>query len=480
MATCSVCGRKMSGFSFGKPKCAWCLRHEAAQRGELPDDAPLPVMPVPWARTGLGSASLTHALVGINVVIFAAMVVNGIPMMDPPAQLLIPWGANYGPLTASGQWWRLITYNFLHSGLLHIGFNMWCLWDLGALAESLYGTWTFGAIYMVSGVAGGLLSVAWEPNRLSVGASGAIFGLAGALIAGYYLGEFSIPRPMIQMQLRSLLVFVGFNVVFGAVSGRTDNAAHFGGLLTGLLCGALVARLAPSSEEMSSRVAIIAVMVLALGGGIFGLTRARGYMIHVRQGEQLLGQQQNDAAIAEFQSAIRLKPDNVPARLDLANAYYTSRQFPQAEAELKRVLALEPNNDEAAGFMGFVYLAQNRAPEAEKIFSKLLAKNYSLSEAHYGLGRALAEQGRDEDAIKEYKTTISMSPGFQSVYYRLGVSELKLKQYDDAIAALERDLREGEDYDTEVALAQAYQAKGQPDKAAEAMQRAEKVKGSER
>ena len=277
MANCSVCGRKMPGFSFGKPKCVWCLRHEAAQRGEVLDDIPQPVMRAPWEGTSAGGwATFTHVLVAINVMVFIAMGASGMSLSNPDPRQLVGWGANFGPLTLSGQWWRLITYNFLHGGFLHIGFNMWCLWDLGALAESLYGTWTFGALYLICGVAGGLMSVGWNPVNLSVGASGAIFGLAGALIAGYYLGEFSIPRPMIQMQLRSLLIFVGYNVVFGLFTGYTDNAAHFGGLLAGLLCGALIARFAPSPQDVFSRMAILGFAVLVLVGATVALERSRG------------------------------------------------------------------------------------------------------------------------------------------------------------------------------------------------------------
>ena len=287
MANCSVCGRKMSGFSFGKAKCAWCLRHEAAQRGELTDDIPQPVMHAPWERaTPAGWATLTHALVIINVMIFIAMGANGGSFGNPAPLQLVNWGANYGPLTLSGQWWRLITYNFLHGGFLHIGFNMWCLWDLGALAESLYGTWTFGALYLICGVSGGLMSTGWDPVRLTVGASGAIFGLAGALIAGYYLGEFTIPRPMIQMQLRSIVIFVGYNIVFGAISGYTDNAAHFGGLLAGLATGALIARFAPAPEDAFRRMAILGLMVLLLVGATFGLERTRGAMFQQMGMEQ--------------------------------------------------------------------------------------------------------------------------------------------------------------------------------------------------
>jgi membrane associated rhomboid family serine protease len=279
MANCSVCGRKMPGFSFGRPKCVWCLRHEAAQRGEVLDDIPQPVMQAPWERTtASGWATFTHALVAINVMVFIAMGASGMSLSNPDPRQLVGWGANFGPLTLSGEWWRLLTYNFLHGGFLHIAFNMWCLWDLGALAESLYGTWTFGALYMICGVAGGLMSVGWNPVNLSVGASGAIFGLAGALIAGYYLGEFSIPRPLIQLQLRSLLIFVGYNVIFGLFTGYTDNAAHFGGLLAGLLCGALIARFAPSPQDVFSRMAILGLAVLVLAGATVALERSRGPM----------------------------------------------------------------------------------------------------------------------------------------------------------------------------------------------------------
>ena len=123
---------------------------------------------------------------------------------------------------------------FLHIGVIHIAFNMWCLWDLGALAESLYGHWTFASVYLISGVAGSVASVAWHPGTVSAGASGAIFGIAGALIASFYLGEFSLPRAAIQPSLRSVIMFAGYNLLFGAVSGRTDNAAHIGGLVCGL------------------------------------------------------------------------------------------------------------------------------------------------------------------------------------------------------------------------------------------------------
>ena len=476
MAQCSICGRKLPGFSFGGRKCEWCLRHEAAQRGDLPDDAPQPVMHAPWELSSSSGIGLTQALVFVNVAVFLAMGALGASVMNPPSQTLVRWGANYGPLTFSGEWWRLISYNFLHSGLLHIGFNMWCLWDLGTLCESLYGTWTFGALYLISGVAGGLASTGINPYRLSVGASGAIFGLAGALIAGYYLGEFSIPRPMIQMRLRSLLTFVAYNIILGFV-GATDNFCHLGGLVAGLICGALIARFAPSSEDVSGRIAIVAVAVLVLSGTTVSLERSRSYVLHAQRGNDLLGQNRLDDAISELQAAIRANPKYLPARIGLAEAYYSKEQYPQAEAELKQVLAIQPQNVNAAYSLGFVYLAEHNSQDAKATFAKLLARDSNLPGAHYGLGMALAAGGDDRAAIPEYQTTIKLRPELGGVHYHLGLSEAKLNQYDDAIAAFQQEAQNGDDYDNEIALADAYQAKGMVKEAEEARRRAQGLKG---
>ena len=265
MANCIRCGRQLPGFTFGKKICQWCVQHEKYQRGEIADDSPQPVMQTPWARRGESTITLTHILFGINVAVFVGMIIEmllagGSPFQEFSGLELVQWGANVGPLTLSGEWWRLLTCVFVHGGWLHIAFNMWCLWDLGALSESLYGRWTFGVIYLICGLGASLASVAWNPQVMSVGASGAIFGLAGALIAAFKLGEFSVPRAALSGPLRSLLVFVVFNLGFGAVSGFTDNAAHIGGLVTGLILGALIALLAPRQEQAPRRAAIFLVI----------------------------------------------------------------------------------------------------------------------------------------------------------------------------------------------------------------------------
>jgi membrane associated rhomboid family serine protease len=275
MANCIRCGRQLPGLSFGKKVCQWCVQHEAAQRGELADDAPQVVMPTPWVRRE-ASIGVTQIILGINVAVFLGMALAGSTIMDFSIAESVRWGANLGALTLSGEWWRLLTCVFVHGGIIHIAFNMWCLWNLGALCESLYGRWTYVSIYLICGVGASLASAAWHPYVPSVGASGAIFGLAGALITALKLGEFSVPRSALSGTLRSLGAFVVYNLIFGAIIPGIDNTAHIGGLVTGLIVGALIALVAPRDDQVPRRVVVFLVLILALAVGAIGAARHYG------------------------------------------------------------------------------------------------------------------------------------------------------------------------------------------------------------
>lgn len=460
-----------------KKICQWCVHHEAVQHGE-DSNAPQPVMAAPWVRRGEASITLTQVLFGANVAVFLAMAFASSSVMDFPGNVLY-WGANVGPYTLSGQWWRLVTYMFLHGGLLHIAFNMWCLWDLGALCESLYGRWTFAAIYLITGIAAGLASVAWNPHVLSVGASGAIFGLAGALVSSFYLGEFSLPRVAIGGTLKSLLVFVGFNLFFGGVVGGIDNACHIGGLVSGLILGALIARVAPDPNALGRRIGVLALMALVVAGSALGVQRWRGSSM--RFISAMNAQQNVDRMVAELRKKIKESPQDASAHYALANAYFAERNFPEGEIELKRVLDLQPQNARARMDLGAVYLSQEQSIEAQEQFAKLVTQEPDNADAHVGLGIALADQGSHQTAVNEYQAALRLDPRARGVYYRLGVSQFQLKQYDEAIAsyAKEKEL-DGDDAEMETALADAYQAKGMTQQAQEARNKSAELRSGQR
>lgn len=138
---------------------------------------------------------VTPALVGLNVLVFLAMIMGGVHPFEPTTGSLLQWGANYGPMTVSGgQWWRLAASMYLHVGLIHLAFNMFVLWQAGGFIERLLGNAGFLIVYTASGLAGALVSVAWHPYVVSAGASGAIFGLYGALLGYLVVRATQFPR----------------------------------------------------------------------------------------------------------------------------------------------------------------------------------------------------------------------------------------------------------------------------------------------
>jgi rhomboid protease GluP len=165
------------------------------------------------------------------------MAFTGVSVLEPNTQQLLKWGANWGPMSLGPQPWRVLTSNYLHIGIIHIFFNMWCLLNLGALAERIFDRWSYILVYTASGLAGSLASLWWHPMAVGAGASGAIFGLAGAVMAALYLGKLPLPREALKSTMKSLLMFIGYNLFFG-LAGGIDNAAHIGGLLGGAALGA--------------------------------------------------------------------------------------------------------------------------------------------------------------------------------------------------------------------------------------------------
>jgi len=155
---------------------------------------------------------------------------------------LVAWGSNVGRLTLGGQWWRLVTSMFLHGSLLHIAFNMLALWQAGQLIERLFGSLRFATLYMIAGVCGSLASVLWNPHVNSVGASGAIFGILGGLLAFIRREDSGVPQTIVKELRASVLPFLLFNLMAGFLYPHTDNACHLGGLVGGFLAGHLLAR----------------------------------------------------------------------------------------------------------------------------------------------------------------------------------------------------------------------------------------------
>ncbi|QJX45655.1 rhomboid family intramembrane serine protease [Hymenobacter taeanensis] len=230
---------------------------ELQRRGLIPEELPQgpPVRPQPsaspdltgwaflrqisrgvfWPRPGY---FVTPLLLWLNLLAYVLLALVGQNPLNPTAPDLVRWGANFTPLTLHGQPWRLLTSCFLHGGPGHLLMNMSSLVFLGLMTESLTGRGRLLLVYLLSGVGGGLLSLWWHSQGvLSVGASGAIFGLYGLLLATLAGHPTSFDRSARRTVLVLVFYLMASSLAGGLEAYSTDNAAHVGGLLTGFVLG---------------------------------------------------------------------------------------------------------------------------------------------------------------------------------------------------------------------------------------------------
>jgi rhomboid protease GluP len=460
MANCARCGRELPAFSIGEASnlCPEC-RQVAGAVKRTPYRPPF-----------------TVAFVGLNVLVFAAMVATGVPLMELPSQQqLLKWGADFGPFSLDGQPWRILTSNYIHIGIWHILFNMWCLWDLGRMSERIFGGWTYLLIYTACGIAGSLASLWMHPIVVGAGASGAIFGLAGALITALYLGKLPYPGQALRGMMRSLLTFAGYNLLFGAAIPGIDNSAHVGGLVMGLALGAIVGPQLmeqPERRRAHERIVFIAAALLLVGVGTL-VKRQNGY-VAVFGDSQTLGKGQLDHAIAELQHAVEQKPNNQLALSLLASAYLQKNDYPHAEITIKRLLELDPADPRAKYKLGFVYENTGRHEEARQIATELTQRNPNDDDAWVLLGSALDGLGREEEAVQACQKAISINPKNAGAYQQLGLAQMKLKLIDAALTSLEQAAQlDPTSADTQRNLGQAYTQAGKTKAGAEAFRKAE-------
>ena len=176
----------------------------------------------------------TPILIDLNILVFIVMIASGVEIMSPSTLSLLKWGADFGPLTLTGDWWRAVTCNFIHIGAFHLLMNMYAFMYVGLLLEDLIGSRRMFMSYLLTGLCSAVFSLYMHGETISAGASGAIFGLYGIFLA--FLFFHRIAKEQRKALLTSILIFVGYNLVYGMKAG-IDNAAHIGGLLSGFLLG---------------------------------------------------------------------------------------------------------------------------------------------------------------------------------------------------------------------------------------------------
>ena len=445
MPICPQCGQKFSGFSFGANPATECreCRKAKAQASSL--EAPVGAGSVVVAPTAANfTPVVTLTLIGLNALVYVAMGLSGVSWTDPSVEHAVRWGADFGPLTLSGQWWRVLTSTFVHFGTIHIALNMWCLWSLGVSLERFMGRAAFAVSYVLSGMTASLVSIAWNPWRVSAGASGAIFGVAGTFVSYLFFKKAPIDKSQVRQKLKSLLIFIFYNLLYGA-SGNVDNSAHLGGLVAGLILGWLAPGILRRTDaampaegsmasasaaatpvvfseitpEQMSRVNRITLQIAA--GGLVVLFIAAGWIrsrnvsaMHYGKAISLVKAGHLDQGVAEMEQAAELDPQLFFPPTLLGEWRLEQGNPTAAVTALEHSITLAPNVYYVQHNLALAYLGSGRSMEALwQISSALQSERQDAWRAQYILALAAAQSGNSTLAAENLRLVLQSKPDFQ-------------------------------------------------------------------
>jgi rhomboid protease GluP len=299
---------------------------------------------------------VTPLLVAINVAVYVVMVVRGVSAFAPLSDALLQWGANYGPFTTHGQWWRLLTATFVHGGLLHLAMNMVLLFAVGRTTERLYGNAAYLALYLLTAIGGSLAGIVVHPFIVSVGASGAVFGLFGGLLGFLIVRRRDVPGSLYSALAKDAALIVGGNLVYGFVQPGIDMTAHIAGFSLGVPLGmALATPLVPGlTLHRLLRTAVVTAVTAALFLGVARRVDAvDDWMSEFNRFVAL--EQRSESAFNEAvrrMQAHELRPQDVSALVE-------QQLLPDWESERNRLSSLKLSPEQhrvAQGIMAFMTL----------------------------------------------------------------------------------------------------------------------------
>lgn len=310
-----------------------------------------------------GKPFFTYMLIAVSIMMFIILEVKG---GSTNIENLIHFGAKYNPAMIDGEWWRLISSMFLHIGFLHLMMNMLALYYLGTAVERIYGSGRFLLIYFLAGIGGGLTSFVFSMS-VSAGASGAIFGLFGALI---FFG--TIHRKIFfQTMGKNILTIIAINIVFGFAVPQIDISAHLGGLIAGFLAAAIVHL--PKNKKFSMQIfAFFTYILLIAGLTTFGVQDSTNHITYqLTKIEEHIGEKDYEAVILIATNALE-QPGNFEAELlfQRSVAYIELNQDHLAMEDLEESVAVKSDFPEAYYNLAILYYTGGIMDKAEDAAEK--------------------------------------------------------------------------------------------------------------
>ncbi|WP_087971680.1 rhomboid family intramembrane serine protease [Oceanobacillus rekensis] len=314
-----------------------------------------------------GKPYFTYILIAVNVLMFILLEMNG---GSSQVDVLIELGAKYNPDIINGEWWRIISSMFLHIGFLHLFMNMLAIFYLGTAVERIYGRFRFLIIYFLAGIGGGLTSFAFTTS-VSAGASGAIFGLFGALL---FFGLI-YKRIFLQTMGKGILIIILINIMLGFLVPQIDMGAHLGGLLAGFIASAFV-HLPKKGNRKVQLSAFIIYMLLVVGITVFGVSNnLQSQTYRLMQIEELLMEDEFEEVVTTATEALKLDGKMEGAILfQRSYAYIELNEITLAVADLEQSITYESTIPEAYYNLALLYHDNGQLEEA----TEMVIKAYEL------------------------------------------------------------------------------------------------------
>jgi rhomboid protease GluP len=357
---------------------------------------------------------VTLVILGINVVVFLMMAFAG---GSTSPDVLLDFGASFSPYFRRGEYWRLVMPMFLHIGWLHLIINSYALFILGPILERVYGYGRFALLYVATGMGSSALSMSLSRN-IAAGASGAIFGIAGAMLVAGYLHRELIPPRWGRALGRGILPFIVVNLILGFSVRGIDNWGHLGGLLTGMVLGALIPPpahdLAPQFGDERPSQAIIALPVIVVALGMASTAQhyvaSRDVTRLLQEGVRFRAAHQDAKALERFQAAARRSPRDERPHEMMGALYLREQQFDKAIQEYNEAVRLSPGAPEAQLALGVAYRMKGDLGKAQQAFEAALGKNPTTAEGQRLLADLYAEQKLYSEAVQHYKEALEIDP----------------------------------------------------------------------
>ena len=388
----------------------------------------------------------TYALIAMNLVVFGLMTLAG---GSQNQEVLLEFGASYGPYFRQGEYWRLVMPMFLHIGVLHLLINMYALYLLGRILEHVYGYGRFALLYVGSGMFSSYLSMAVGPH-IAAGASGAIFGIAGAMLVAGFLHRASIPRRLRRVFGGGILLMVVANLAFGAIVPGIDNWGHVGGLFGGMVLAGLIRppqqELAaqPTVEAPSQPVVIIPILIvgLAVAATVENYRTSRAVASLLQEGNRLRSNNQAGKAMERFQEAARRAPHDERPHEELGLLYLQQKHPDDAIREFETALRLSPGSARAQIGLAQAYGAKGDVARAQQLM-QALGKTAETAEGQAVLAEVCYQMKFYSQAILHYQEALRRDPRLAEAHNNLAwlYATSEDQRYRDPQKALEHARR---------------------------------------